>query len=487
MDDPRIIALRDQFETLMLLLVRPVVQRQVFYFLLIMLAAWLIPIPYRLFVRWLARRYSVSLEGDGASGKPPESLTWSGRVIRLLRALEFLMFPVAGLLLGGLITGYMNRNGMPSGLVTRLIRLFWLLLAYRVVAAVLYATFAPDMANRYRRRFVAPVFAVLFAVSLTIGLAGVFPLGEIELFQFMGQALSLSSIAFAITILYLTFAFAWIVRDILHRFVLPRTSADSGVTHTIELVTHYLIIGFGIFIAANVLGFDLTALLVIFGGLSVGIGFGLQELVANFVSGILLVFEQTLRPGDIVEVGGQRGTVTEMRMRSTVLRNIDNIEIFIPNKTLLTSDVAAYTMTDRTLRRTVQVGVSYGSDPSVVRDILLGIADRHGLVLKEPAPAVFFTNFGDSSLDFELAVFIGEPLRLLNVMSDLRFMIFSEFAKNGIQIPFPQRDLHFDIPQAILLEDKVDRLEADAVKMKDEPKSPEQEAVEKDGAAKNSA
>ena len=321
-------------------------------------------------------------------------------------------------------------------------RLFWLLLAYRVIIALLYATLNPNTAKRYQRRFVAPVFAVLFAASLTIGLAGAFPLGEIELFQFMGQALSLRSIATAIALLYLTFAFAWIVRDILSQYVLPRTAADAGVAHTIELVVHYSIIGFGIFIAASTLGFDLTALVVIFGGLSVGIGFGLQELVANFISGVLLVFEQTLRPGDIVEVQGQRGTVTQMGMRATVLRSIDNIELFIPNKTLLTSNVAAYTLSDRTVRRTVGVGVSYDSNPSHVRDVLLDIADRHGLILQDPAPVVFFTDFGDSSLDFELAVWIDDATRALSVLSDLRFMIFNEFSKEGIAIPFPQRDVH---------------------------------------------
>ena len=440
MDDPRIRAILEQLETFGLLLVRPVVQQQVLAFLLVVLIAWLIPIPYRYFVRSLERRSGVATVEAGADG---EEMTWQVRAVRLLRALEFLLFPVIGLVLGSLTSNYLANRGMPVGLFERLMRLVWLLLAYRVIVAFLYATLNPETARRYRRRFVSPVFAVLFFASLTIGLAGAFPLGEMELFQFMGQTLSLRSIATAAAALYLTFAFAWIVRDVLSRYLLPRTQADPGVAHTIELVVHYSIIGFGIFIAASALGFDLTALLVIFGGLSVGIGFGLQELVANFISGVLLVFEQTLRPGDVVEVEGQRGTVTQMGMRATVLRNIDNIELFVPNKTLLTSNVAAYTLTDRNIRRTIQVGVSYASDPTQVRDILLDIAHRHGLVLNDPEPAVFFSDFGDSSLDFELAIWINEPMRVLAVLSDLRFMIFSDFKKHGISIPFPQRDVHF--------------------------------------------
>lgn len=441
MEDPRIQVFLEQLETLWLLLVRPVVQQQLLLFLVVTLVAWLIPIPYRFFVRRLERRFGVAaIEAGLEAGQP---VPWRVRVVRVLRGLEYLLFPMFGLVLGGLAVAYMRGNGMPYGLLERLLRLFWLLLAYRVILAILYGTLKPETARPYHRRFVAPVFAVLFAASLTIGLAGAFPLGELELFEFMGQALSLRSIATAAAVLYLTFAFAWISRDVLSRYLIPRTQADPGVAHAIELVAHYSIIGIGIFMAASALGFDLTALLVIFGGLSVGIGFGLQELVANFISGILLVFEQTLRPGDIVEVEGQRGTVTHMRMRATVLRNIDNIELFVPNKTLLTSNVAAYTLSDRTVRRTISVGVSYDSDPRQVRDILKDIADRHELVLKDPEPTVFFTEFGDSSLKFELGVWIGDPMRALFVLSDLHFMIFSDFAKHGIKIPFPQRDINF--------------------------------------------
>jgi small-conductance mechanosensitive channel len=195
-------------------------------------------------------------------------------------------------------------------------------------------------------------------------------------------------------------------------------------------------------LALSTLGFDLSALTIIGGGLSVGIGFGLQELVANFISGILLMFEQSLRVGDVVEVSGQRGVVHDLRMRSTVLRTVDNNEILVPNKTLLTSIVTVLTLTEREVRRVVPVGVSYQSNPTQVRDALLKVAESHGVVLKDPAPAVFFTGFGDSSLDFELVVWAADSARGFTIASDLRYMIFSEFAKQGIEIPFPQRDLH---------------------------------------------
>jgi small-conductance mechanosensitive channel len=438
-NDPRIQAILEQLDTLILLLLRPVVQQQLLAFFMVTLVAWLIPVPFRLLTNWFEQRIGAApRQGDDT----PQPVTWRTRLIRWTRAAEFVLFPLLGLILGGFAVGRLDQNGIPSGLLARLNNLFWLLLTYRVLGAFLFGAVDLQTAQRYHRRFVAPIFLILLAASLSIGLDGTFLLGDIPLVQVMGQALSLRSIITAIVVLYLFLALAWITRDVLNRYVLPRTQADAGVANTIVITTNYAIIGIGILMAATTLGFDLSALTIVFGGLSVGIGFGLQELIANFISGILLVFEQTLRPGDTVEVGGQRGTVTQMRMRATVLRNIDNVEIFVPNKTLLTSTVAAYTFSDRVVRRVISVGVSYDSDPTQVRDILLEVGRSHGLVMADPAPVVFFTAFGESSLNFDLAVWIGNSARALEVVSDLHFMIYSQFTKHGIEIPFPQRDLH---------------------------------------------
>jgi small-conductance mechanosensitive channel len=223
---------------------------------------------------------------------------------------------------------------------------------------------------------------------------------------------------------------------------LARVQTDSAVNNTILIVSRYTILAIGFLIAISILGVDLSAFAIIGGGLSVGIGFGLQDLVANFISGILLLFEQTLRPGDVIEVAGQRGRVNQMRMRSAVLRTADNVDIYVPNKTLLTSTVAAYTNMTQTTRRTLQVGVSYDSNPIEVRDALQSVVEGHGLVLKEPAPSVLFVGFGSFTLDFEIAVSIAEPGRAGQVLSDLHFMIYREFSKRGIEIPIPQQDFN---------------------------------------------
>lgn len=432
--DPRLQALLNIFDTLFLVLERPVVQRQLLAFVLVVLVAWYLP---HLLSRILARLAPAKPRAPAAS----RWRRWQRRILRWAQAVQYTFFPLLGLLLGRLTIDFFDANGWRNGLIELLLPLFWLLLAYRILAGLLHAVLTPENARLYNRRFLGPVFLILVLGILSSRLSGTFPIGEIELINLLETPITLTSLFRAAVVLYLFIALAWISRDLLNRYLASRPDADMGAASTIMIVSYYTIVGLGILTSLSALGFNLSALTIIFGGLSVGIGFGLQELVANFISGILLLFEQSLRPGDVIEVSGQRGTVNQLRMRATVLRTIDNVEIFVPNKTLLTSSVSTYTHTDRIVRRIIPVGVSYSSDPTQVRDILLRIAQNHGLVLKNPEPVVYFTNFGESSLDFELAVWV-ESQNMLNVLSDLRFMIWREFEKNQIEIPFPQRDLH---------------------------------------------
>ena len=186
----------------------------------------------------------------------------------------------------------------------------------------------------------------------------------------------------------------------------------------------------------------MTTLALISGGLSVGIGFGLQEIVANFISGIVLLFEQSLRPGDVVSMENEMGIVKSLGIRATTVRTLDNVEVIVPNQAFLTSAVTTYTKSDRIVRVKIPVGVSFGSDPKEIREVLLTIARQHHLVQEKPEPAVRFIGFGDSSIDFQLEIWLDDPMLAMTIKSDLRFMIWKAFAKRNIEIPFPQRDLH---------------------------------------------
>ncbi|MEZ4726439.1 MAG: mechanosensitive ion channel [Caldilineaceae bacterium] len=437
-DESLLDALRNQIDTIWLILERPVVQRQLAAFLVLIFVAWLAP--------WLLKRSLEAVTRKRRSGQVAKALTrwqqWQDGLARVARAVGYTFFPILGLVLGHLLVNLFAGFGWHSGLIERLLPLFWLLLAYRILAGILHAIFEPKQASRYHARLLAPLSLILTVVILRSTLTGALPLGGIPLVTILDTPIALGALFSASVILYLFLTVAWVVGALLDRSIATTPTTSQGAANTVLVISRYAIIGLGILIAVSTLGFNLSALTIIGGGLSVGIGFGLQELIANFVSGILLLFERTLRPGDVIEIDGHRGVVDQLRMRATVVRTADNVEVFVPNKNILTSTMATYTQTDRVVRRVLRIGVSYTSEPTEVRDILLGVAERHGRVLKKPEPVVFFVGFGASSLDFDLAVWIDDPLNALRVTSDLYFMIWSEFKKHEIEIPFPQQDLH---------------------------------------------
>ena len=426
-DDPRITALWDQLNTLIILLDRPVVQRQLWAFGLVLLVSWLLPTAVQMF--------DVRPERVARTA-------WQRRLWRRIRNIRYVYFPLLGILLGQFVIQYFVSLDWRSGLILRLLPIFWFLLIYRVLIAIFYAFFDEDGARAYQRYFILPVFIIFVLVNLNFNFAGAFSVGQIPLLSFQDTQLTVGAIFRSIVVLYLFFAVAWLTSDILERLVFPRVSADAGLSNAIVVTVYYTVVVIGFLSSAGTLGINLSSLAIIGGGLTVGIGFGLQDLVNNFISGILLLFERTLRPGDVVEVNGQRGEVKQLRMRSTMLRTLDNTEIVVPNKNFLNSSISNYTQTDRVVRQLINVGVSYNSDPTDVRDILLAVADRHGRVLHKPEPSVQFANFGESSLDFQLLIYIDDPMAANRILSDLRFMIWNEFEKHHIEIPFPQRDLH---------------------------------------------
>jgi small-conductance mechanosensitive channel len=232
---------------------------------------------------------------------------------------------------------------------------------------------------------------------------------------------------------------------ILERRVFPRTLLDMGVRTAIVRSATYVLVVVGALAAVRTVGFDLTNLAIVAGALSVGIGFGLQTLVSNFVSGLIILFERPFKLGDLLEHEGVFGYVRRIRTRSTVLRTFDESEMVLPNADLLSHKITNWTLTDNKARAIVSVGVAYGSDVVKVRDILYQVAKEHPRVLDEPR--VYFTAFGDSSLDFRLLVWLDIRERP-QVLSDLHFAIDAAFREHSIQIPFPQRDLHIIRPNA---------------------------------------
>ncbi|MCP4343831.1 MAG: mechanosensitive ion channel, partial [Desulfobulbaceae bacterium] len=224
--------------------------------------------------------------------------------------------------------------------------------------------------------------------------------------------------------------------------VLPRYGAERGVQLAITRLTHYAILTFGFLIMLNVLGFQLNQLALLGGALGVGIGFGLQAIVNNFTSGLILLFERPIKVGDTIQVGTEIGEVKNLGLRATVIQTFDNAEIVVPNSDLVTLQVTNFTLGERRIRVRVPVGVAYGTDVAKVLEILIGCGNANPMVLNTPPATALFLAFGASSLDFELRVWIPEYLNKMQVLSDLNQDIENEFDMNNIEIPFPQTDLH---------------------------------------------
>ncbi|MGI9353020.1 MAG: mechanosensitive ion channel domain-containing protein, partial [Rhizobiaceae bacterium] len=261
-------------------------------------------------------------------------------------------------------------------------------------------------------------------------------------FEIGGLSISLSTVLLAFLLFFVGYTVTVALRNWLNNKYLPTTKLDIGISNSISTVFGYAGFVLAAVLAISAAGFDLSNLAIVAGALSVGVGFGLQSIVNNFVSGLILLAERPIKAGDWVSTSGGEGYVRKISVRSTEIETFDRATVVVPNSTLITEDVTNYTHSGKSGRIIIAVGVGYGSDPEEVRSILLACADQHKMVLGRPAPVVYFMDFGASSLDFQLRCFLSDVNYSVSVQSDLRFEILNALRKANIEIPFPQQDVH---------------------------------------------
>jgi len=260
---------------------------------------------------------------------------------------------------------------------------------------------------------------------------------------------SLADLGLAVLILVITIVGAKRFPSIIGIVLLQNNHFSSGERYTITTLTNYIIIGVGVFTVFNILGADWNRFQWLFAALSVGIGFGLQEIVANFISGLIILFERPIRVGDHISVGENQGIVSRIQIRATTILTYDRKELLVPNKEFITGQLVNLSLSDPIARLVIPVGVAYGSDVAKAKQLMLETATQSEHMLDEPTPSVIFKDFGDNSLNLELRCFVANVENRMFITSEINEVINEKFNAAGICIAFPQRDVHLDINQPI--------------------------------------
>ena len=269
---------------------------------------------------------------------------------------------------------------------------------------------------------------------------------RVQLFTVNQTPITISSLLVFLAVLIGVYLLSKLLKRLFSDRILSRLKISKGTHFTLLRLTQYLLWFMGGIIAFQFIGIDLSGLAVIFGFLSLGIGFGLQNLTSNFVSGLILLFEQPIRVGDRVTVGDIEGDVLEINFRSTTIRSLNNLAVIVPNSDFISGTVINWSHGDPRTRLEIDVGVSYGSNLDLVLQSLLAVGKEHPQVLSTPEPEVLFTGFGDSAWNLRLWAWVGSPKKRRRVTSDIYCEIVRKFRENGVEIPFPQRDLHWRTP-----------------------------------------
>ena len=319
-----------------------------------------------------------------------------------------------------------NNSSQPSNLTT-LFRLKLGLAQFLLWITLILVIFRLFPATRHWLYFLFNLIASSLAISI---------------FNLGGKDFSIIRLLILIGLIMASIFLSTYVANLLRTNVLDATRMTRGSQEIIAIITKYGLISLSTIVLLQANGIDLSSLALIGSALGVGIGFGFQDIARNFASGIVLLFERSIQVGDFIQVGEHLGIVEEVRTRSIILKTLDRISIIVPNSRLLSDEVINWNHRHSVVRLHLPIGVAYGSDVQKVKSALLQAASEHLEVLHNPAPQVFFTGFGESSLDFELLVWTADPSRQAPLMSDLCFRIEEIFQAEKIDIPFPQRDIN---------------------------------------------
>lgn len=371
----------------------------------------------------------------------PEELTGLKRLT--LRSVQRILWPLSMLL--GVLAGRagLTHLGHASPVLGFAVPLLLSLAAIRFVVYVLRKGFAPSPLLKAWENLVSTAVWSIVALHLLGWLPAVTQALDGLAFQLGAARVSLLAVIKLVLLVALLLTLALWLSGLVERRVRASAHLGLGAQEGLAKFTKFFLLTLAVLLSLNAVGIDLTALTVFGGALGVGLGFGLQRIASNFISGFILIMDRSIRPGDVISIGERFGWVQELRARYIVVRNRDGVETLIPNENLITSEVINWSYSDRNVRIRIPVQISYADDPEQAMALMVEAACEHTRVLQDPAPVCRLMNFGDNGINLELRVWINDPEEGVgNIKSDLNLAVWRAFKAAAITIPFPQRDLY---------------------------------------------
>lgn len=348
-------------------------------------------------------------------------------------------FPLLTLLFGYLGLYLYSITGLPDDTLRKGVSFFWFVAAYAIAAKAVAVLVPAHSARRIMRRILLPLLTALGVLHLTGLLPVLWTWASQVNIKLESERVTLASVVLALGIVAGFWLAARWGKALFIATILPRTHADPGLARSIAGFVQFVVIAVGLWIAFSTLGVEFSSLTLLLSALTVGIGFGLQDVVKNVMGGVILLTEGHIRPGEVFKIGGETGVVERIGLRSTTIRTLDKAQVIVPNSYLIAEKVSDLTGLQRV---EITVGVSCDSDPRLAERLLLEIARAHPEILDNPPPSVYFTSLGESSFDFDLFCFVGDRSEVARAQSDLHYTIVETFRQHGLEMPYPQREIH---------------------------------------------
>ncbi len=360
-----------------------------------------------------------------------------------LRSVQRLLFPISAMLLIQLGRGILHALNLPAHFLGIAVTLLISLAGIRMIIYMLRKAFSPSPLLKAWESIVSTVVWIVVALYLLDWLPVVAKNLDSIGFKLGQNHITLLSIINFVILIALFFTLAVWSSNHIERRMLASRSLDASLKIALVKIVKVVLITFALLVALDTAGIDLTALTVFGGALGVGLGFGLQRITSNFISGFILIFDKSIKPGDVISIGDKFGWVEELHARYIVVRDRDGVDTLIPNENLVTTEVINWSYKDRNVRLKAPISISYKDDPEQAMKLMVEAAQATPRVLADPIPVARLMGFGDNGIQLECRIWITDPQQgINNVRSELNLNMWRKFKEAGITIPFPQRDVY---------------------------------------------